>query len=117
MLKGFEMNAEAFEELSAMVECLRDDAAQMREENEEDERAENMVKAADALERFHKAAAELLIHCEASEDACYGTLGIRYVREVLADALPVTETQKIRGAIGEVVARVVHASSGAPTRD
>jgi hypothetical protein len=83
------MNNEAFEELGAIVACLRDDAAQLRDENVEDERAENMEKAADALERFHKAAAELLIHCEASEDACYGTLGISYVRDVLSTALGV----------------------------
>jgi hypothetical protein len=83
------MNNEAFEELGAIVACLRDDAAQLRDENVEDERAENMEKAADALERFHKAAAELLINCDASEDACYGTLSTSYVRDVLSTALGV----------------------------
>jgi hypothetical protein len=40
------MNNEAFEELDAIVACLRDDAAQLRDENVEDERAANMDRAA-----------------------------------------------------------------------
>jgi hypothetical protein len=76
-----------YEELSAIVACLQDDAAQLREENDEDERADNMVKAADALERFHKAAAELLLSCDLADDSRYGTLGTEYIRTVLLDAL------------------------------
>lgn len=90
MKRRSNLNTEAFEKLDAITACLRDDAAQLREENDEDERAANMEAAADALERFHKAAAELLIHCEASDDARYGTLGVSYIRDVVADALPLT---------------------------
>ena len=40
------------EEIEAVIACLGDDAAQLRDENPEDERADNMDKAADLLGRL-----------------------------------------------------------------
>lgn len=40
------------EDVEAVIACLGDDAAQLRQENDEDERAENMEKAAKYLEHF-----------------------------------------------------------------
>ena len=47
-----EAPSEDREEIEAVIACLGDDAAQLRDENPEDERADNMDKAADLLGRL-----------------------------------------------------------------
>lgn len=47
------------EEVEAIIACLGDDAAQLRQENPEDERAANMSEAAEMLARLVKANAQL----------------------------------------------------------
>lgn len=52
------------EEIDAVIACLGDDAAQLRQDNEEDERADNMDRAATLLQRLaddNAAVARLLI--------------------------------------------------------
>lgn len=43
------LTPESWEEIEAVIACLGDDAAQLREENAEDERAANMERAAEML--------------------------------------------------------------------
>jgi len=43
------LTPDSWEEIEAVIACLGDDAAQLREENAEDERAANMERAADLL--------------------------------------------------------------------
>jgi hypothetical protein len=45
--------AERVEEIEAVIACLGDDAAQLCAENPEDERAANMVRAAELLQELH----------------------------------------------------------------
>lgn len=58
-------------EIEAVIACLGDDAAQLHDENPEDERADNMVRAADLLRRLadsNAAIARLLL--EKDRDGC-----------------------------------------------
>lgn len=52
------------EEVQAVIACLGDDAAQLRDENPEDERAANMDEAADMLRRLSRANQQLFSHGE-----------------------------------------------------
>lgn len=45
--------AERVEEVEAVIACLGDDAAQLHADNPEDERATNMVRAAELLQELH----------------------------------------------------------------
>lgn len=53
------------EELQAVIACLGDDAAQLRDENPDDERADNMERAAELLERCVPGAWRCF-HCDAA---------------------------------------------------
>lgn len=54
-----ELDQPPSEEVEAIVACLGDDAAQLRDENPEDERAGNMDEAASLLERLERANRQL----------------------------------------------------------
>lgn len=71
------------EDLETVTSCLGDDAAALRDDNPECERAANMELAREMLEEFQKVRAELLEKCDDSDGSLYGTLSTRFVREML----------------------------------
>jgi hypothetical protein len=71
------------EDLEAVTSCLGDDAAALRDDNPECERAENMEIARDMLEEFQKVRQELLSKCDDSDGNCYGNLSTKFVRDLL----------------------------------
>lgn len=107
-----EWTSEQIEELEAVIACLGDDAAQLRNENPEDERAANMERAAELLQGFHP---DRLIEAAQTKINAGGTMTKDEANAYMAQSLfnPTNQVYFRAGLIAcrEYMARFVEAQS------
>lgn len=107
-----EWTTERIEELEAVIACLGDDAARLKDDNPEDERAANMVRAAELLQHFHP---DRLIEAAQAKLRTAGTLTKDEANAYMAQSLfnPTNQVYFRAGLIAcrEYMARFVEAQS------
>jgi hypothetical protein len=103
-----ELDQPPSEEVEAVVACLGDDAAQLREQNDEDERAANMDEAASLLIRLERANRQL------HEMGCTMYAELERLRSPASPSQPMTpeHAQQAFGHVGGTVVRVGEHNGG-----